>query len=243
MLDAGRHRRLTRAWANRRIAAAIVVGDAGAEAMAARWRHPPRTVVVPNGVPPVPAGQRRPPQAAATPARLLFLGRLTDQKGVLDLPGIVAGLAEAGIAARLTVVGDGPLAEQLEAEAARVAPGLVVLTGFTDDPRPAFAAADLLLAPSRWEGLPFTPIEALAAGLPVLLSEIPPHHELQDGGVAVHLAPLGDQPAWVARAEAALRGLPASGAAAVAVADRRSAAQMVAATVAVYEGAIEGTAT
>jgi glycosyltransferase involved in cell wall biosynthesis len=200
-------------------------------------------VVVPNGIAPVPLADRRPTGPAAEPARLLFVGRLTDQKGVLDLPAIVAGMAEAGVPAELTVVGDGPLADELRTLAAEVAPGLVELAGFVDDPRRAFAAADLLLLPSRWEGLPFTPLEALATGLPVLLSDLAPHRELVDGGAAVHLAPVGEADAWVEAAIGALRRLPEASAAAVAVADGRSAAKMVAATEAVYEGAIEGTPT
>lgn len=236
MVGAGPHRRATRAAANRRIAAAIVVGEAGRDAMAEAWSRPPRTVVVPNGVEPVPPSRRRPRGPAASPARLLFVGRLTDQKGVLDLPQIVAAVDGLGTPARLVVVGDGPLAGEL-----RVAAGPAVeLRGFLDDPRSAMADADLLLAPSRWEGLPFTPLEAMATGLPAVLSDIPPHRELADGGQAVQLAPLGEPQRWARAAIEVLGGLPAASQAALDLAAGRTVDHMVEQTLAVYDDVVAG---
>jgi glycosyltransferase involved in cell wall biosynthesis len=242
MLRAGVHRRLTRGLANRRIARLIAVGDSAATAVRAAWRRPPRITVVPNGVPVVPAALRRPTLPAHEPARLVFVGRLTEQKGVLDLPEVVAALAAAGTPARLTLVGDGPQRAELEARAASRAPGMIEIAGFADDPTPALAAADIFVAPSRWEGAPLAAREALAAGVPVVLSDIPPNRDLldSDGEGAVRLAPIGDAAAWAAAVQEGLRALPASGAAALRAAERSSSSRMVEETLAVYEAVASG---
>jgi len=238
MLRAGVHRRLTRGLANLRIARLIAVGEAGAAAVRAQWRRPPAITVVPNGVAAVPGPLRRPTGPAHDPARLVFVGRLTEQKGVLDLPEIVATLAAAGTPARVTVVGDGPQRRELEAKAAAHAPGLVELVGFAEDPLPALAASDIFLGPSRWEGAPLASREALAAGLPVVVSDIPPNRDLLDDDGAVRLAPIGDPDAWALAIRDGLRALPSSGAAALRAAERCSEARMLDETLAVYEAVV-----
>ena len=61
--------------------------------------------------------------------------------------------------------------------AAELGIGDAVLTpGPAEDARPLYAAADVLLSPSRGEGaLPLTVLEALAGGLRVVVSDIPGH--------------------------------------------------------------------
>ena len=52
--------------------------------------------------------------------------------------------------------------------------------GLVDDTWPLYAAADCMVAPSRGEGMPFSLVEALATGLPVVASELPGHRYLGD---------------------------------------------------------------
>lgn len=94
----------------------------------------------------------------------LFVGRLTQEKGIVPL------LRQWPEGVPLTVVGAGPLAD----EVARVAPAGVVLPG----EQPPSHVAELmrtargLVFPSRWfEGFPMVYLEALAAGTPVLAWE------------------------------------------------------------------------
>lgn len=70
--------------------------------------------------------------------------------------------------ARLALVGDGPDTERLR----RSAPPGVLFAGTAPDIRPWLRAADLVVLPSRWEGMALAPLEAMACGRPVLVSDV-----------------------------------------------------------------------
>lgn len=73
--------------------------------------------------------------------------------------------------AKLVLVGDGELRDEIEAKAARLPEGSVLLLGTrTDIPR-LLQAADVFTFPSRFEGMPVTMVEAQAAGLPCIKSD------------------------------------------------------------------------
>ncbi|MEU6309901.1 glycosyltransferase [Streptomyces sp. NPDC047014] len=96
------------------------------------------------------------------------VGRICPQKGQ-DLllrawPEAAAGLP----AARLVLVGDGPDAERLRV----TAPPGVHFAGAAADIRPWLRAADLVVLPSRWEGMALAPLEAMACGRPVLVTDV-----------------------------------------------------------------------
>ncbi len=117
----------------------------------------------------------RPADRAAARARLrlddapiaLCLARLAPLKGqdyLLDAwPGVLARVPDA----RLLFVGDGPAAAVLREHPMSADPSVTWLP-HADDPRDLFAAADVLVAPSRAEGMALTPIEAMASGRPVV---------------------------------------------------------------------------
>ncbi|MBB5936356.1 glycosyltransferase involved in cell wall biosynthesis [Streptomyces zagrosensis] len=99
---------------------------------------------------------------------LVCVGRLCRQKGqdvLLDAwPRIAAGVPGA----RLVLVGEGPAQHALRA----AAPSDVIFAGATCDPARWYAAADLVVLPSRWEGMALAPLEAMACGRPVVLTEV-----------------------------------------------------------------------
>jgi len=103
----------------------------------------------------------------------LFLGRLdTAQKGIDLLTGAIARAPEAGLRGwTFLFVGDGPGRAALERFAAESRAD-IRLVPWTDRPDLHLSAADALLLPSRWEGLPLTMLEAMAYRLPVLASDI-----------------------------------------------------------------------
>jgi glycosyltransferase involved in cell wall biosynthesis len=96
-------------------------------------------------------------------------GRLTRQKGQDVLLAAWPAIRRRCPAARLVLVGDGDLAEPLRA---RAAPG-VTFAGAVDDVRDWLTAADLVVLPSRWEGLSLVLLEAMACGRSVVVSDVP----------------------------------------------------------------------
>jgi len=125
---------------------------------------------------------------------------------------------------RLLVAGDGPQRAALEARIrAASLPGRVQLLGELRDPRTLLHAADAFASAARAEGLPNAALEAMACGLPLLLSDIPGHRALQAGEAAAWFAP-GDA-AGLATRVAELRDAPARRAQLGALARRRVAAR------------------
>jgi glycosyltransferase involved in cell wall biosynthesis len=100
---------------------------------------------------------------------VVCVGRVTRQKGQDVLVAAWSAVRAQCPDAMLVIVGSGDLLEPLRA----TAPPGVIFTGHVDDPRPWYAAADLVVLPSRWEGLPLTLLEALAVGRSVVGSDIP----------------------------------------------------------------------
>jgi glycosyltransferase involved in cell wall biosynthesis len=96
---------------------------------------------------------------------VLFAGRLVPKK---NLRTLVAALADGD--ARLVVVGDGPERDALGPLGDRV----TRITSLPHERMPeAYAAADMFALPSVGEGLPLSLIEALASGLPTVVSRDP----------------------------------------------------------------------
>ncbi|GAB4572108.1 MAG: glycosyltransferase [Anaerolineae bacterium] len=153
-----------------------------------------RLQVVPNGVDlaefrglPDGAVFRSRWQIPSTASLILFLGRLHRRKGVHHLIDALVTLQDAWLA----VVGpdEGELAAlQAQAQALGVA-GRLVFTGLLDgqEKMSAFTAADVLALPAVGEGLPMVLLEAMAAGLPVAISDECHLPEAIDAGAGVRL--------------------------------------------------------
>jgi glycosyltransferase involved in cell wall biosynthesis len=110
------------------------------------------------------------------PARVVFLGRLHEQKGVDVLLRAVAWIREHRPEANLRydVVGDGPLWDELLALAGDLGVASDVrFLGHRHDVAPFLHGADAFVLPSRAEGLSNALLEAMAVGLPVIASNVP----------------------------------------------------------------------
>ncbi|MFL5767788.1 MAG: glycosyltransferase family 4 protein [Actinomycetota bacterium] len=126
---------------------------------------------------------------------LLFLGRLSHEKGV---DTILRAAARSGEGCPLVVVGDGPDAEALR----RDAPANVTFRGqvAASEVPAILARGRALLVPSRWyEAAPRSIIEAYAAGVPVIASDIGALPEAVADGETGLLAPPDDPSSWAAR--------------------------------------------
>lgn len=119
-----------------------------------------------------------------------IVARIVPQKAHLRFVHAAQVAAERVPGARFLVVGDGPLRPQVEA-AVRVA-GLadrVVFAGERSDAPQLIARADVLVFSSDWEGLSIAALEAMAAGTPVLSTDVHGMRELlaSGAGEVVHL--------------------------------------------------------
>lgn len=88
----------------------------------------------------------------------------------------------------LVILGDGPVRSVVE-EYASANPD-ILYKGFTKQVDQYYGAADYFISASHSEGLPNSVMEALASGLPVILSDITPHREIleinADAGMLFH---------------------------------------------------------
>lgn len=170
-----------------------------------------RIATIPLGiaVPALPdaAARQRARAALALPGGAFVLGvagRLETQKGIVHLLRALPAIHAAVPAARLVVVGAGPLAGTLRRAAARL--GVAGLTGFTgwrDDLPALLPGLDLFCLPSLWESFGYVLIEAMAAGVPVVASAVEGIPEVLDEGRAGELVPPAD-PAVLAQRIVAL---------------------------------------
>ena len=99
----------------------------------------------------------------------MCVGRVTRQKGQDVLITAWQAVRDTCPVALLAIVGGGDLLETLRSQA----PPGVIFVGPVDDAYPWYVAADVVVLPSRWEGLPLTLLEALAVGRSVVGSDIP----------------------------------------------------------------------
>ena len=179
------------------LAAVVALTDAEAEDVRLLWarlgRTPPPLHIVPNGVNPADvtpsaparAGFRRRYELGDAPV-CLFLGRLHARKGV-DV------LAQAFLAAnipdtRLVIAGpDEGMQHGLE----ELGDPRIVLTGYLgpEERLAALAAADVFALPATGEGLSMAALEALAAGLPVILSPGCNLPEVEPAGAGLEVEP------------------------------------------------------
>jgi glycosyltransferase involved in cell wall biosynthesis len=98
--------------------------------------------------------------------------RLHDSKGNSYLVDAAARVIRERPSARFFLVGEGPLREDLEAQARRLALGnRFVFAGFRKDVARTLSAFDLSVFPSLWEGTPLTVFETLAMGKPIIATD------------------------------------------------------------------------
>ena len=169
----------------------IAVSETVRREVLEEWRIDPRKIVaVPSG-----PGRDRPaggPATSAGPAAgyLLAVGALEPRKR----PGLLVeahGRARsAGLQAELVLAGEGPLREELSAG------GATLLGHVSDEQLEAlYQGALAVVCVSREEGFAFTPLEAVARGVPAVVSDLPVFTEtLGDGALRV---PAGDPDALV----------------------------------------------
>ena len=151
-----------------------------------------RLTYVPNGVDveyftpgEVPIRQREP--------LILHVGRLVSDKDQMTLLRAFARVLEEFPLAKLRIVGDGPqefiLRKVIEGKPYR---GHVAIVGNSPDMRPHYAAARIFALSSIREGQPSVVMEAMAAGLPVVSTQVGGVPALVDLNITGMLSPCND---------------------------------------------------
>jgi glycosyltransferase involved in cell wall biosynthesis len=156
----------------------VVVPSERLEAIAAsEWRQPAgRLLRIPNGIdvarfqhPPIgsiPGLDRREGEAV--------VGTVAGLRAVKNLPRLVRAFAAAAPRrSRLVIVGEGPERERVQAEARSLGIGdRLVMPGFMSDPAAWIGHFDIFALSSDSEQQPISLIEAMAAGLPVVSTDV-----------------------------------------------------------------------
>lgn len=164
-----------------------------------------RLHIVHCGIDPAKYGQR-PPRSDSTP-HMVFIGRLAGVKGVPVLLDALEQLNAREVDVRVTLVGDGPERAALEADArARGLAGQITFTGYQSQDAVAgiLDDASMLVLPSFAEGVPVTLMEAMAARLPVVTTQVGGIPELVEDGVNGYLVPPGNPDVLATRLETLL---------------------------------------
>ena len=178
------------------------------------WGIPARKVVtIPNGIDltafqgPIDVGSLR-QKLGFDPDRPLILqvGRLSAQKDPLAFVEGARLVAQELPDTQFALVGEGPLRAEV---AARIqALGLeshVRLLGWCEGAARFMAAADLVTLTSRWEGLPYALLEAMAWSRPVVSTAVNGCPEVVLEGQSGYLVSPGDVAAWAQAVLALLR--------------------------------------
>jgi glycosyltransferase involved in cell wall biosynthesis len=150
-----------------------------------------RVRLIPNGIEAggVPSVPERPHPVIG------FVGRMSRQKGSDLFLDVARRIRDARPDVRFLMVGDGPWLARVERRLRRTGfDACVRLRTARDEIEVAGHLADMdaVVLPSRWEGLPYTLLEAMAAGVPVVASAVGGIADVIESGVSGLLGPVGD---------------------------------------------------
>jgi glycosyltransferase involved in cell wall biosynthesis len=141
--------------------------------------------------------------AAAGEIVIGSVGRLEAQKGPDIALQIIAGLVREGFALRYVWIGDGPMRNAFQEQAQSLGiEGFVSLDGWRDDIASCLQGLDIFMMPSRFEGMPFALLEAMAAGLCCCVSDVDGMAEAIQHGVNGYLCAPGNVARWCEQVEA-----------------------------------------
>jgi len=153
-----------------------------------------RIVCIPNGIE-VEPGHRKYDYSIGDSVRVVFVGRLHPQKGIDALLKAfkLAAQASPHDGWQLILAGTGPLEQALRALANELEiDRQVEFRGQVEDVNSLLDHSDMFVLPSLSEGISNALLEAMAHGLPCVVTDIPGNHDLIRDGDNGKLVPVGD---------------------------------------------------
>jgi len=104
---------------------------------------------------------------------LLFVGRLSFEKGILELVETVAKIRNSGEDVALSIMGEGPLRETIAAKVKELKlQDSIHLLSYVENPANKMGDYDALVINSVTEGVPITLLESMRVGLPVVATDV-----------------------------------------------------------------------
>ncbi|MCE9683138.1 glycosyltransferase [Halomonas alkalisoli] len=114
-----------------------------------------------------------------TPVKLLFVGRLSEQKNLGLLIKSASNITDVDF--EVVIAGEGPLMDELQRSAREAGvEEKIKFIGNSDNVKKLLHDADIFVMSSAWEGLPIAQIEATLTGLPVLVTDVGGCSEIVD---------------------------------------------------------------
>jgi glycosyltransferase involved in cell wall biosynthesis len=160
----------------------VCVSNAVRDCLVKMYGFPPhKTIVIVNGVSLSTFAPSK-MNGAAVRARLdidpkefvlVCAARLAEEKGIDILIGAVSQVRRQGVYCKCIILGEGPLREKLQQKVKLE--GLwdhVFFEGFQSDVRPYLQAGSAFILTSRLEGLPISVLEAMACGIPCIVTNV-----------------------------------------------------------------------
>ena len=137
------------------------------------WVRETDVIIIPNGIDTrefTPINKK-----ANTKQKIIYLGRLCEEKGVLLLPEIISKLKDDSLVEKLDVYGSGPMEKALKDKIDDLNLNNKIFLGGAiphDQVKDIFGNYDIIIMPSYKEGLPIVLLEAMACGLIPIVSRI-----------------------------------------------------------------------
>jgi glycosyltransferase involved in cell wall biosynthesis len=142
----------------------------------------------------VPDPGQREHRTESGPVNILFLGQLGERKGV---PELLAALSKPNLSMlpwRAVLAGGGPVEDYRREVAVKGLADRVTMPGWLSEAetRKLCIRADILVLPSRAEGMAMAVLEGMAYGMAVVTTRVGAHEEVIDDGVTGIFVPIGD---------------------------------------------------
>ena len=121
---------------------------------------------------------------------VLYAGRISKEKGVLELPGIIRMIRSIIPETQMVIAGTGPAEEELKKEL----PEALYLGWVGQEHLPAlYMTSDILLQPSRFDTFSCVVLEALSCGLPVVAYNTKGPRDILEDSVSGYLVENGEE--------------------------------------------------